>query len=273
MIKKVFYNSSLPRAGSTLIQNILAQNPDIHTSPTSGLFEMFMASRNYFTEGQEFKAQDRKETENGFRGYLKGAIYGYYSNITDRPYAIDKCRGWSLEWPLLNEYEESPKVICMVRDLRGIFASLEKKYRKNPLHEHNIANFAAMTGTTTEKRIIHWSNNVPTGPTIERLYQVIQQGLHKNILFIRFEDLCHNPNNEMARIYDYFELPYYQHDFENIPQYTHENDNIYGVFGDHKIKNRLRPMESDWNSVLGESACKMITDNYAWFYNSFGYQI
>jgi hypothetical protein len=44
MIKKVFYNSSMPRAGSTLIQNILGQNPDLYTTPTSGLFEMLAAS-------------------------------------------------------------------------------------------------------------------------------------------------------------------------------------------------------------------------------------
>ena len=31
MIKKIFYNSSLPRSGSTLIQNILGQNPEFHT--------------------------------------------------------------------------------------------------------------------------------------------------------------------------------------------------------------------------------------------------
>ena len=36
MIKKVFYNSSLPRAGSTLFQNIVGQNLDFYVTPTSG---------------------------------------------------------------------------------------------------------------------------------------------------------------------------------------------------------------------------------------------
>ena len=57
-VKKIFYNSSLPRAGSTLIQNILGQNPDIHTTPTSGVYEMLAACRTIFTDGLEFKAQD-----------------------------------------------------------------------------------------------------------------------------------------------------------------------------------------------------------------------
>ncbi len=35
-MENIFYQSSLPRAGSTLLQNILAQNPDIYATPTSG---------------------------------------------------------------------------------------------------------------------------------------------------------------------------------------------------------------------------------------------
>ncbi len=273
MVQKVFYNSSLPRAGSTLIQNILGQNPSFHTTPTSGLFEMLMLTRQYFTDGQEFKAQNEEKMAQGYRGFLKGAVYGFYNNITDRPYVVDKCRGWGTEYNFINEYDPSPKIICMVRDLRGIFASLEKKYRKNPLKEHHIANFGAMTGTTTEKRIMHWSNNVPTGPSIERLYQIINDGTHKNILFIRFEDLCTNPNQEMARIYDYFDVPFYQHDFENIQQVTHEDDRVYGVFGDHKIRQTLRLPEPDFYDVLGPAGCNMITDNYKWFYEAFNYEV
>ena len=37
MDKKVFFQSSLPRAGSTLLQNILGQNPEFYVTPTSGV--------------------------------------------------------------------------------------------------------------------------------------------------------------------------------------------------------------------------------------------
>ena len=36
-MEKIFYQSSLPRAGSTLLQNILSQNPDIYATPTASL--------------------------------------------------------------------------------------------------------------------------------------------------------------------------------------------------------------------------------------------
>lgn len=271
MIKKVFYNSSLPRAGSTLIQNILAQNPEIHTTPTSGVFEMLTSCRTIYTHGQEFKAQDEKQMENGFKSLLKSALYGFYEPITDRPYVVDKCRGWGMEYNFIHAFDPNPKIICMVRDLRGIFTSLEKKYRANPQLDHGIANWNQLLGTTTEKRIIHWSANVPTGQSLDRLYQVILDGTHQHILFIRFEDLCLQPQQELDKIYEFFELPTYKHNFKKIEQYTHEDDKIYGIFGDHKIKNELKLPKRDWEEVLGKSGCDMILNNYEWFYNAFGY--
>jgi sulfotransferase len=123
MPKKIFYNSSLPRAGSTLIQNILGQNPDIHTTPTSGLYEMLAASRTIFTDGLEFKAQDEEQLLTGFKGYLKGGLYGFYEDLTDKPYVIDKCRGWGSEWEFVNAFDPNPKMICMIRDEIPIQAS------------------------------------------------------------------------------------------------------------------------------------------------------
>jgi sulfotransferase len=141
MVKKIFYNSSMPRAGSTIIQNILGQNPEIFPTPTSGVFEMLTASRTIFSDGLEFKAQDENQMLEGFKGYLKGGLYGFYNNITDKPYVIDKCRGWNAEWEFINAFDPNPKVICMIRDIRSVYASLEKKFRKHPLTDHHLINW------------------------------------------------------------------------------------------------------------------------------------
>lgn len=273
MIKKVFYNSSLPRAGSTLIQNILAQNPEIYSTPTSAVYEILLACRTVYSDAHGFKAQDKNEMESGFKSLLKSALYGFYEPITDKPYVIDKCRGWSYDYDFVNEFDPNPKMICMIRDLRGIYASMEKKFRKNPLLDHHLDNWNVLEGTTTDKRILAWAVNPPIGPAVDRLYQVLLQGIHKNILFIKFEELCSDPELQLKRIYDYLELPYYKHDFNNVKQLTHEDDKIHGVYGDHKIRNKVQPVKEDWKEVLGPIACQMIIDKYPWFYNDFGYKI
>lgn len=263
----------MPRAGSTLIQNILGQNPEIFTTPTSGVYEMLAASRTIFSDSLEFKAQDQDQMYAGFKGYLKNAIYGFYEPLTDRPYVVDKCRGWNSEWEFVNAFDPNPKMICMIRDIRAVYASLEKKFRKHPLTDHHLANWGNLTGTTTDKRVDVWSSNPPIGPSMDRIYQVLVQGLHKNILFVKFEDLAGNPNQELERIYEYLELPYYQHDFNNIKQVTHEDDRWYGIFGDHIIRQELKPVKSDYLEVLGPNAVQLIENHYSWFFNDFGYQI
>ena len=43
-MEKLFFQSSLPRAGSTLLQNIMGQNPDFYVTPTSGVLELVYAA-------------------------------------------------------------------------------------------------------------------------------------------------------------------------------------------------------------------------------------
>lgn len=273
MVKKIFYNSSLPRSGSTLLQNILGQNPEMHTTPTSGLFEMLIGCRSYFSNGIEWKAQNSEEVEKGFKSFLKSGMYGYYDGITDKPYVMDKSRGWGMEYDFINAFDPNPKIICMVRDIRAVYASLEKKYRANPLVETNIANWGDLVGTTTDKRVSVWSANPPIGPAIDRLYQVLVQGLHTNILFIKYEDLCIDPEQELKKVYQYLEIPYFQHDFDNVEQVTHEDDKWYGIFGDHLIRKKIEPLKDDFREVLGPNACRIIEENYLWYFNDLGYEI
>ena len=45
-MKKIFFNSSLPRSGSTLLQNLIAQNPEFYCTPTSGLGDLILNAKN-----------------------------------------------------------------------------------------------------------------------------------------------------------------------------------------------------------------------------------
>ena len=67
MVEKIFFQCSLPRAGSTLLQNVLAQNPDFYATPTSGLIEIFLNARNIYSTNIEFKAQDINVVEPAFK--------------------------------------------------------------------------------------------------------------------------------------------------------------------------------------------------------------
>lgn len=272
MVEKIFFQSSLPRAGSTLLQNVMGQNPDFYVTPTSGVLELVYAARNNYTNSPEFKAQDQNLMKDGFLSFCRNGMEGFYNSITDKPYVLDKSRGWGVHYGFLNSFYPNPKIICMVRDPRSIFSSMEKNFRKNQHLDSGIVNHSQMAGTTTEKRIDLWSQGQPVGLALERLYQIFKEGINSKMLFVRFEDFTSSPKTEMERIYSYLGLPYYEgHDFNNIQQITKEDDSVYGIYGDHTIKQKLEPIGKDYNEILGIEASNWIKNRYKWMFDQFGY--
>ena len=270
-MEQLFFQSSLPRAGSTLLQNILAQNPDIYATPTSGVLELVFAARANYTESPEFIAQDAELMKKGWQAFARKGMDGFYEAITDKKYVVDKSRGWGIHYDFLNFIYPEPKIICMVRDLRDIFASMEKNYRKNPDKANPILNWAQMQGTTVPKRIDIWAQSQPVGLAIERLQEIFRMGIDSKMLFIRFEDLCLYPESTMVQIYQYLGIPHYTHDFDNIEQVTREDDEVYGVFGDHEIRTKLAPVPSRAKQILGKDVTDWIWNNYPWFFQQFRY--
>ena len=274
MAEKIFYQSSLPRSGSTLIQNLLSQNPDIYATPTSGMMELMYGARANYTESPEFKAQDKDLMRKGFLAFCKSGIEAYCGAITDKKYFIDKSRSWGVHYDLLHTvFAERPKIICLVRDLRDVFCSMEKIFRKNPDKSKSIVNWGELRGTTVAKRMDIWANTAPIGLAIERLQDIIMVKNDAYIHFVRYEDLCLRPEVEMNKIYNYLGIPYYTHNFDFIPQTTKEDDNEYGEYGDHIIRSSLSLTPSTANEVLSPEVCNWIVNKYRWFYNYFGYQV
>ena len=268
---KLFFQSSMPRSGSTLLQNILAQNPDIYATPTSGVLELVYGARANYTSSLEFKAQDSKLMQKGFLEFCNKGIKGFYEGITDKKYVVDKSRGWGIHYDFLNSFSPNPKIICMVRNLKDVFASMEKNFRKNPEKHNPMVDWSTMSGTTIPKRVDVWAQGVPVGMALERLQEIFRLGNDKHILFVRFEDLCLYPENTMKEIYDYLDIPHFEHDFDNIEQVTKEDDEVYGDFGDHNIRQKLEVVPSKAKDILGKEVVNWIYNNYPWYNEAFRY--
>lgn len=274
MVEKIFFQSSMPRALSTMLQNIIGQNPDFYVTPTSGVLELVFGARGNFTNSPEFKAQDSQLMSNGFKGFCKAGIQGYYDSITDKKYVIDKSRGWGVYRSFLNEFYPNPKIICMVRNLKDVIASYEKIYRKNQLIADPIRNDSEARGTTVHKRVDEWMHpNNTIGRAVERIFEMIRLGYDDKILFVKAEDLCLYPENTMIRIYEYLEVSHFEHDFDNIQQITTEDDSVYGLTKDlHTIRPKLELKPSDADSVMGNDITNWLYENYKWYYNKFNYR-
>lgn len=273
-VAKVLFNSSLPRAGSTLLQNILAQNPRFYCSPTSAVVALLYGTRFTFGEAHAFKAQDAEVMERGYRNFLRRGLEGFYEGITDRPVCVDKGRRWLLNYEWLETFYPKPKMLVCVRDLRAIASSMEKLWRKRShLRPTTGFNPAEPTGSlamlTIANRVVQWMNTNPLGVGAMGVSDAIQRGLIKKVHVLRFEDLTIRPKATMQKVYAYLDEPYFDHDFNNVEQVTQEDDSQFELFGDHNIRRKVEPVPLDYNDVLGKEVASQIVRNFPDYYRTF----
>lgn len=260
----------MPRSGSTLLQNILGNNPDIYATPTSGVIELLKESRKIYSSSPQIKAQDEQEMKSAFLMYCRYGIEGYFDGLTKRKYAIDKSRGWAINYGFLKAFYPNPKIVCMVRDLREIVASMEKNYLKYP-EKTEFQLEERLNAVNVGERITYWMKTLPLN-TLFRLQEVISRGWGEKMLFIRFEDLTENPDRELQKVYKYLEIPYFKHDFENIEQVTFEDDKFHGRYGDHKIERSVRPVSLKADKYLGDLICHQLYEKNKWYFDYFNYK-
>jgi len=263
----------MPRSMSTLLQCILNQNPEICATQTDPVLEYLYGARMNFTNTPEVKSMDSELALNTWLGFCKGGLEAYAKSYTDKPNICIKTRGATIHYRWFESFMgEKPKMICMIRNLKSVFSSMEKLYRKNQVHHQGIQNHAEMKGTTTAKRIDSWIASPPVGLALERLQQTFLEGINKDVLYIRAEDLTSYPEKEMDKVYQYLGLETFKHDFDNVEQTIKEDDSVYGLTNDlHTIRQKVQPLTPDYTQILGKQVCDWIDNAFAWYQQGFGY--
>ena len=271
MDKQIFFNCSIPRAGSTLLQNIIGQNPNFHVTPTSGVADLIMSLSATFSTIENFKKEKNYDLcKKSFYNFCKEGIGGYYSTV-NKPYVLDKNRIWISQAYDLHQIYHKPKIIVLVRDLRSIFTSYEKKYTKDLTHRYYIeTNYNLGPTSSILERIEAYGDN-PLEYSLKAIKNIIDYKNPNNLYLARFEDLCANPQRILNEIYYYLEVPSFKHNFTQIDQITYENDNFH-LFGDHIIQPQLSLPPLEWDKYLTSEALDIIYEKYKWFFETFNYK-
>ena len=236
MEKTIHFVAGLPRSGSTLITNILKQNPKVHgesVSSLSSIFGSINASWSSIETNQEYNNTDAKA------GVLKSVLQGYYSHI-DKPIIVDKDRGWI---PLLPQVEaildRKVKIIVCVRNPAEILTSFEKLRKENPLF-FTKADSSLREGSNIASRAYFYAGpEGAMGLSHRNIKDAITMGYLDRFLFIDYNRFCNSPKSQTKRIYEFLELPKFEHDFEKIVQTELYNDLAIGLPNLHKIKPSL----------------------------------
>lgn len=264
-MKNFSYISGLPRAGSTLLCNILAQNDNLFVSKaTSGCHDILFNVRNQWDRLIEHQAEG--VDYNQLKRVLQNILNSYHT--TDKNFIIDKGRGW-LSLIELIEFitDQTPKIIVPVRNLSEILSSFEKLWRKSTgFSQWNFEQNDYFKAQTTEGRCDIWSNlSQPVGLAYNRIKDAISRGYKDKLLFLEFDELTSKPAQAMKMVYDYLELPYFDHNFNNIEQYTHENDEgVHRIPNLHSIRSQVLPVPYDSQKILGSFLTQKYSNQEIW---------
>lgn len=228
--------AGLPRAGSTLLCQILNSNPKHHVTPTSGVIDMIRNMRSTFSHNPTFKAQKRLENYDNFRMGLLGFLNGYFY---DKEVVFDKCRGWTNNLPILDSVLQNneTKIIWCYRDPVEVISSIEAQYKKTILLEN--ADEQGMPGAfmTLDRRIGTYANEDGiVGHPIGMLKDAIEMGNLSRILFVKYFDLTNHTQFVMNAIHDFIGEERYEYDLKNVKQTTYEWDGAYNYKFLHTIK-------------------------------------
>jgi len=251
--KTYFFIAGLPRSGSTLLANILAQNPRFHTTSTSGIMDVMFNVRNSWDKLIEFQASPNEEAK---MRVLRGILESYYTDV-DKPVVFDKCRGWL---SLLEMAEAvlgyKAKVLVPVRDIRDVLASFEKLWRDNSKGSQigqESANYFKFQ--TAQGRCDVWlSPDQPVGLAYNRITDALVRGFTDRMFFVDFNDLTARPEQAMKGIYEFLEEEQFKHNFDHVEQVTWEDDTVHGFKGLHNIRSKVVPIAPQWSTVLGPFA-------------------
>lgn len=228
--------SGLPRAGSTLLCNLLNMNENYHVTPTSAVLDTLKTMRSNFSHDVTWRSQNRLELYDDFRNGMKGFLEGYFAG---RDVVFDKCRAWPGNIRLLDEILENndSKIIFCYRDPVEIIGSIEAQYQKTLLIESIDEQAAPGAFSTLDRRIGTFMNDggIVSYP-VEILRDALEMGYGDRILIVKYFDLTNNTQEVLDAIHDFIGEPKQVYNFKNLVQSTFEYDGMYNYKFLHTIK-------------------------------------
>jgi len=257
--------TGLPRSGSTLLCNVLNQNPDIHASSTSILAPMIKAISD--------SASNLPETtsclinEKGFYAKLHDSIKAFSSTWHPDKTVFDKGRLWSSMGLIYKDLYPEGLMVVMVRDLRDVFASMEKQHRKTPLlHNENMVSSEGLF----ERADMVFSPTGMVGGCVAGIEDLIRRQLN-NVLFIKYEIFVNNPAGTLKAIYEYLGTEF-THNLDNVKNVSTDVDELYHNKYPHKGEGKIDAKNIGmWDKYISKDLAQLIKGKFPLYAETFGY--
>jgi len=211
----------MPRSGNTLFASIMNQNPNVVCTANSITLEI-MKDLYLLKQTDVFL----NYPDHGSLDNVMDSVYDNYYKDWPQEYIIDRgpvmAKG---NFALMQKHFKRPfKCIVLVRDLLDVLASFMKWYTENPdsfINRHGLKNDEEKLSTLMNKG----------GGLAKELEAIKNAYNYPNIChFVKYDDLVARPKEEIQKIYQFLEIPFFNHQFQDLKQI-----NINGIGYDDRI--------------------------------------
>lgn len=268
MIPQFIGVTGLPRAGSTLLCQLLAQHPDVrsegHSSP---LANMLLGLRRMVSDDSFFLAQLDTDFDRGY-GHLRSAMRGFLRGWHDGPAVravVDKNRAWLHCIELLLEVEPTAKLVVCVRELGQIYGSIEAQHQKTILVDFtdHLADFDRFG-----RADVLFAKDKAIGAPLIGLHALadLPAEVLKHVFVMRFEDLAADAAGTMARLQGWLGLPVVPFDPANLRVGPRESDSHYRMKYLHRQSSTLR---APAHHAISPRIQAHIEAAFPWFYQAY----
>jgi sulfotransferase len=266
MLRTIHFIAGLPRSGSTLLCNLLAQNPRFHTTSTSGIITVV---RMVHDRWRDIFGNDTHPAARADRARVMGAVLHCYHDepLEPKPVIFDKSRGWLGQLDMAEmALGRKVKVLVCVRDVRDVLASFEKLWRKNAAtwaQGQELGYYSKWQTIAGRCEVLMRADQV-VGSAYRRIKRALVDGYRDRMHFVEFEKITANPREVMRGVYAFLGEEWFEHDFDNVEQVTTEDDFMHGIPGLHTIRQKIEPVPSQWEKYLGEAGERYKRFNNLW---------
>lgn len=267
-MKTYFFLSGLPRSGSTLLSSILNQNPEIYCSPEQSIVcDLIFNVENYIINSQEYHSWTNQK---GKDAICQSIISNFYQHREEK-FIIDKCRYWGTPYNLnlIRRYiTEDIKILCPVRPILEVLTSFISLFDK-----HKDRNIFVDNNITSNQRFVYRDLNDArcdelmslNGPIDKALFSLSQCKLEENkdiFHIIDYNDLIFDTKGTIKKIYDFLEIKYFDHSFENISPIDEINHEYYNLPSLHEVRSKIDKISKNPSDVLSDYVIKKYGSNY-----------
>ncbi|MEP1079626.1 sulfotransferase [Leptolyngbya sp. PL-A3] len=266
--KRLLCVTGLPRAGSTLLCQLLSHHPDLycvgHSSP---LCQTLVGLRHQLSDNDFLRSQldvDFDLTYGRLNNAFTGFVDGWFAE-TDKSWVVDKNRGWLHHIETLHALDPSVRMLVCVRELGQVYGSIEAQHQKTilldfPDHLANLSRYERADNLFGTQGVI----GAPLR-SIEALQDIDTQ-LQQHLYYIVFEHLMQEPVAVMQGVTDWLQLSLAEFDPQNLAVTPHESDSYYRFKYPHKRRSRIQPPTPH---VLPSRIQAQIQQQFPWFYQTF----